>query len=342
MEAIAKSFIIQISTITASLSYCYLISSRIPKGIYRFISLIPILYIFTILPLNCSFVLPTAITFSFTTWLTNFKLIRFAFDLDHSPFNPSDSLVRFIIFTALPINSETMHPDHLIKSSPRIYQLKLWIQIVVLSVFIKIVLGYHDQVHQKLISFIYGWVLFLLIDIVTAITNMILFLTIGLELEPSSYHPYLATSLQNFWGRWNLLVTNTLRLTVYKPIVVTLPHRKWAPLVGILASFLVSGLMHELFVYQLSRAAPTWEMTLFFMLHGICVVVEMVVKRVVGGGRWRLPGFVGWLMTMVFVVVTGVWLFVPPFVKGRVDVKMLHEYKYVVNSIKSKYSQIYV
>ncbi|XP_076931938.1 long-chain-alcohol O-fatty-acyltransferase-like, partial [Bidens hawaiensis] len=327
-----NNFIIYISSITLSLSYCYNISSKIPKGIYRFISIIPILYLFTILPLHFATTFPTAVTFAFTTWLTNFKLIRFAFDLDHSPFHPSISLIHFITYTSLPIKTGVVSA-----SSPKRLRVQLVCQILVLAILVKILLTYGDIVHLRITSFIYGWILFLLIDVVAAVSNAILFVLTGLELEPSSDHPYLATSLQNFWARWNMLVTNTLRYTIYKPVVLLFCNYKWAPLAGVLSSFLVSGLMHELFVYQLSRAGPTWEMTLFFMIHGVCVVVEKVVKRV-NGGRWRVPKVVATVLTVGFVVVTGVLLFIPPFIKGRVDVKMLQEYKAFAGRIKSKLS----
>ncbi|KAJ0578783.1 putative long-chain-alcohol O-fatty-acyltransferase [Helianthus annuus] len=335
-STIANNLIIYISSITLSLSYCYFISSKLPKGLCRFISLIPILYLFTILPLLFSSVFPTAVAFSFTTWLTNFKLIRFAFDLDHSPFHPSYSLLKFITFTSLPIKSKTAHHNST-NSVPNRFRFKLGFELLIFSILVKIVLNYRTRVHQKLISFIYGWLLFLLIDIVAYISNALLFLLTGLELEPPSDHPYLATSLQNFWGRWNLLVTTTLRHTVYKPVLLAFCNYKWGPLAGVLVSFLVSGLMHEVFVYQLSRAAPTWEMTSFFMLHGVCVVVEMVVKRGLSGGRWRLPEVVAWLLTIGFVFVTGVLMFIPPFIRESVDEKMIREYKTLVESVKSKY-----
>lgn len=337
MVALGNNIIIYISSIMTCLSYCYYISSKLPKGKYRFISLVPIFYIFTILPLRCSSLSTTAVTFAFTTWLTNFKLIRFAFDLDQSPFHPSYSLLHFITFTSLPIKTRITNPT-LVKSS----RFKLGFQFVIFSILVQTVLNYKNHLHPKIISFIYGWLLFLLIDIIAAMVNTILLLLTGLELEPSSDQPYLATSLQSFWGKWNLLVTKTLRHTIYKPVHLAFPNRKWAPLAGILASFIVSGLMHELYVYHLSRAAPTWEMTSFFVLHGICVVVEMVVKRSLVHRQWRLPDFIAMFLTNAFVVVTGVWLFIPPFVKNHLDVKWLQEYTLVADFIKNKYSQIYV
>ncbi|KAK1406973.1 hypothetical protein QVD17_38583 [Tagetes erecta] len=380
MEAIAKSFIIYTSTTTASLTYCYYISSNIPKGIYRFISLIPIIFLFTILPLHCTFIFTTAITASFTTWLTNFKLIRFAFDLDHSPYHPSHSLIKFITLASLPIKWKPIHSTSIhspirggVTATPPSAQsavyskhkrpfglllkwpfgsnfqtffqttiwdwcgwrtpgLKLGFQALIFSVLVNIVQNYkHDfhNIHPNLLLVIYCGLLFLIIDIAAATINAMLFIVTGLELEPSSNQPYLATSLQNFWGRWNLMVTNTLRHTVYKPVRSVLSGYKWAPLAGVIASFIVSGLMHELFVYQLSREKPTWEMTWFFVIHGMCVVVEMIVKRCLDGGCLRLPVIVTRLLTMVFVAVTGMWLFFPPLIKRRVDVKILEEYTFL-------------
>ncbi|PWA54215.1 wax synthase domain-containing protein [Artemisia annua] len=333
MDAMINNFIIYISTIYASLTYCYYISSKIPKGKYRFISLVPVIIIFTLLPLSCTTVFTTAVSFCFTTWLTNFKLIRFAFDLDHSPYNPSDSLFKFILLTSLPIKSKSNHANSI---KTRIeFTLGLGFKIVVFATLLNIVVRYKPYLHKKVISTAYGWILMFMIDIVVALVNAVISPLTGLQLEPSSNHPYLATSLQNFWGRWNLMITNSLRHTVYKPIINVFPNRKWAPLVGILASFLVSGLMHEMLVCQMSRMAPMWYMTLFFMVHGVSVVVEMIIKRALDG-RWRLPELVGTVLTMGFLTVTGVTLFIPPFTRSHLDMKMLREYTWMAKCFGAK------
>ncbi|GJY07896.1 probable long-chain-alcohol O-fatty-acyltransferase 5 [Tanacetum coccineum] len=338
MESLIKNFIINTSIITTSLTYSYYIPSKLRKGIYRFISLIPILIIFTLLPLRCTAVFTTAVTFSFITWLTNFKLIRFAFDLDHSPYNPSYSLLKFIIITSLPVKSISNDPSSKQYAESRFSRnLGLGFKIVVFAIIVQIVLTYNGSIYPNIVSLMYGCLLYLIIDIVTAVINAIIRPLTGFELEPSSNHPYLATSLQNFWSRWNLMVTNTLRHTVYKPVTLVFNSYAWAPLVGVLVSFVVSGLMHELFVYVLAREAPTWEMTWFFVIHGVFVVVEMIVKRVVvDGGSWRLPGVVGRVGTVAFVAGTGVWLFMPPLVRRRLDVKIFEEYILVVKFIKDK------
>ncbi|KVH99165.1 probable long-chain-alcohol O-fatty-acyltransferase 5 [Cynara cardunculus var. scolymus] len=343
MEAVFKNSVFYISTLTASLSYCYFFSSKLSKGIFRFISLFPIFYLFAILPLRCSFLFPTAVSFSFTTWLTNFKLLRFAFDLDPSPFQPSDSLLRFITVASLPIKTKNSDSDRSasVKSSPERFLFKLGCRILIFSILASLVQNYRYQFHPKIVLVIYCVLLFLIIDIVAAVANSLVMLLTGFELEPSSNEPYFATSIQNFWGRWNLLVTNTLRHTIYKPVRLTFAGHYWAPHAGVIASFFVSGLMHELFVYQLSREKPTWEMTSFFMIHGICVVVEMIVKRHLAGRRWRLPQFVSTPLTVGFVAATGFWLFFPPLIRSGVDMKVLNEYESAVGFIKNKLISVY-
>ncbi|KAF8095264.1 hypothetical protein N665_0338s0019 [Sinapis alba] len=61
--------------------------------------------------------------------------------------------------------------------------------------------------------------------------------------------PYLATSLQDFWGRrWNLMVTAILRSSVFSPVRRICTHflnLGWATIIGVLATFIVSGVAHE-------------------------------------------------------------------------------------------------
>ncbi|KAL4566887.1 hypothetical protein LXL04_031013 [Taraxacum kok-saghyz] len=339
MDAIANNFIIYVLSVASSLCYCYFISSKIPKGIYRFISLIPIFYLFTILPLRCTFVFTTAVAFSFTSWLMNFKLIRFAFDLDDSPYHASDSLLHFITVAALPIKTKSLYSTSATTSPERSWY-ALGFQNLIFTILVSAVNNYRDRFHPKIVLVIYCGLLYLIIDIVSGVCAALIMLLTGLELEPSSNEPYLATSLQNFWVRWNLLVTKTLRNTVYKPVRLAFSGHNWAPHAGVLSSFFVSGIMHELFVYQLSREWPTWEMTSFFVIHGICVVVEMIVKKNLAGSRWRLPKFVGTVLTLGFVVATGLWLFFPPLIRTQVDLKVLREHASFVHFLKTKFHSL--
>ncbi|KMT12868.1 hypothetical protein BVRB_4g089600 [Beta vulgaris subsp. vulgaris] len=170
--------------------------------------------------------------------------------------------------------------------------------------------------------------MYLFIDIIFGVCDLLVGSTLGLELESSpSDEPYLSTSLQDFWGRrWNRMISDILRHTVYKPIkstfenVLGLKWASWAPVMGVMSAFVVSGLMHELIFFYVTRATPTWEVTWFFVLHGVCVVLEMIVKRCLGQ-KWKLHWAVSGPLTVGFVMVTGFWLFFPQIWRNQVDIK---------------------
>lgn len=91
-----------------------------------------------------------------------------------------------------------------------------------------------------------------------------------------------------------------------------------AMLVGFFASFLVSGLLHEIIFFYLTREAPTWEVTCFFVLHGVFTVVEVAVKRTGFVRRWRVIPVVSRILTVGFVFLTCGWLFFPQFKRSGV------------------------
>lgn len=174
------------------------------------------------------------------------------------------------------------------------------------------------------------------VELVLAVTAAPVRAILGLELEPQFNEPYLATSLQDFWGRrWNLMVTSILRPTVYHPVrrvSARVLGNRWALPPAILATFVVSGLMHEVIYYYLSRASPTWEVTWFFVLHGFCVVVEVAAKKALAGG-WRLHRMVSGPLTVGFVAVTGGWLFFPQVIRNGLDRKAIDEYSILLRLI---------
>ncbi|KAL3508428.1 hypothetical protein ACH5RR_027829 [Cinchona calisaya] len=180
---------------------------------------------------------------------------------------------------------------------------------------------------------------FLLVDILVAFSSFVVRTIVGLELEPPSDEPYVSSSLQDFWGkRWNLTVTNTLRHTVYKPVrsvFAVLLGNQLAKAPAMLAVFLVSGLMHELLFYYVTRANPSWEMTLFFVLHGFCVVFELGIKIALRG-KLELPWFVSGPLTVGFVILTSFWLFFPPLIKSGADALVLEEFRTFAELLKSR------
>ncbi|CAL9017910.1 unnamed protein product [Prunus brigantina] len=353
-----------------SLCYCYYIAAKIPKGIIRLISLLPIFYIFIILPLNLhSFHLCGPTTF-FLVWLGIFKLLLFSFNL--GPLSPTPpTLVQFISIACLPIKikqnppqkspqntdqnpltpQNNKNPSHQTTPKPKksvnpIDQtltnvpnksILLAIKALLLALVIR-TYEYRPHLHPYIILALYCCHMYLGIELVLALSAVPARAILGFELEPQFTEPYLSTSLQDFWGRrWNLMVTNILRPVAYDPvrrISMRILGPRWARFLAVMSTFAVSGLMHEAIYYYLTRVSPTWEVTWFFVLHGVCVAVEVEVKKT-AADRWRLHPVVSGPLTIVFLAVTGNWLFFPQLLRNGVDLKAIHEYGIMVDFVKA-------
>ncbi|XP_009361072.2 probable long-chain-alcohol O-fatty-acyltransferase 5 [Pyrus x bretschneideri] len=337
MEEEIKSLIKVCLSIFASLCYTYFIASKIPKGKLRLLSLLPIFYLFTTLPFSLSTALPAGVFAMFITWVGSFKLLLFSFG--HGPLSsdpPLNSLILFIFTACLPIKtSQQLFPN--LERTPKL-PLNLPTKILLFGILVALT-DYKKYLHPRILLGQYCCMLYLFVDVLVGVANATMRAVLGIELESPSNEPYLSTSLQDFWGRrWNLMITNTLRQTVHKPVrsaAETFLGTAWAPLPAVLATFLVSGLMHELIYFYMTRATPTWEVTWFFVLHGVCLVVEFGVKKALGG-RWRLHWVVSTPLTIVFVVATATWLFFPPLVRNGVDTRAIEECKELVEFVKQK------
>ena len=211
---------------------------------------------------------------------------------------------------------------------------------VVLLAILACLYDYSDHMHPKVLLILYCFHIYFLLEFILAIVATLARVLLGMELEPQFNEPYLSTSLQDFWGkRWNLMVTNILRITVYNPtrqaLVTRGINKKWAPLIAVFTTFVVSGFMHELIFYYLGRMSPTWEVTWFFLLHGLCLVVELVLKTMVFTGGWQLPWLISGPLAIGFVFVTSFWLFFPPFLRFKADVRAFEEYAVLGKFLKN-------
>ncbi|KAF5730510.1 long-chain-alcohol O-fatty-acyltransferase 5 [Tripterygium wilfordii] len=341
MDEELKNFIKVWTLAITSLCYCFYISAKLPSGLLRFLSLVPIFFFFSILPLNLSSFHLCGVTSLLLSWLANFKLLLFSFD--QGPLSlpsPPKLLSHFIPIACLPIRVKTNtnpSPQDLQKqvgSSLGVGGFVLLALKVVLLVLVFHSYNDRDNIDPYLLLGIYCCHVYLEAELVLALLAIPARTLLGFELERQFNEPYLATSLQDFWGnRWNLIVSGILRFTVYKTMR-GLIGKRWAPLSAVLVSFAVSGLMHELLYYHVTRVNPTWEVTWFFVLHGICTVVEMVVTDKWGG--WRLHPVISTPLTVAFVGVTGVWLFCPQLIRNGITDKAIREYSILVDFLAPK------
>ncbi|KAF7120691.1 hypothetical protein RHSIM_Rhsim13G0145900 [Rhododendron simsii] len=217
----------------------------------------------------------------FIAWLSNFKLLLLAFDKG-SLSDPTLSPPQFLAIGCFPIRKT--EPKNLRQESKRGYK-QVWnyaLKGLLLAAFVQI---YHfsEHIHPKVILVIYSFHLYILLELMLAAVAALVRATLGLQLEPQFNEPYLSTSLQDFWGnRWNMMVSCALRLTVYDPTLsawTRIVGRESASLPAVLATFMVSAVMHELMFYYLGRKRHNWEITWFSILHGVCLVVEIATRR---------------------------------------------------------------
>ncbi|XP_027183708.1 acyl-CoA--sterol O-acyltransferase 1-like [Coffea eugenioides] len=330
-------------SVYVSLCYCYLAGKIVPKGMPRFLAFLPIICLFVYLPLKLHTLHLGVTTAFFVAWLSNFKLLMFAFH--RGPLSdPSLSFPRFIALACLPIRirqkpppEETPQNGHPENTPPQKESSKKKSHRSVVSYATKGVLlasmiklyDYSDQINPLIIWILYCFHMYFALEIILAIVATMARVSLGAELEPTFNEPLFSSSLQDFWGRrWNLMVTRILRPSVYEPVhklAEKLLGRELASVPAVLGTFVVSALMHELIFYYMGRARPTGKLTGFFLLHGVCMVVEVAAKKALKS-RWRLPRFLSTALVVVFVMVTGLWLFLPEMLRNNADVRALKEY----------------
>ncbi|CAN6479204.1 unnamed protein product [Victoria cruziana] len=318
--------------VLASLLYVYAIVAKLPRGTPRLISVLPIAYLFLKLPWLLSSLFLRSLSAFFLIWLCNFRLALFCFDLGPLA-EHRDSLIRFLVFAPFPIKSKRRiaagstggHQPHLLRSSANL-------AIEALITLLCLLLYKHKEAlpHQIIVVFIYGLNLMVTVDGIFVLVAILARVCLRVELEPQFNRPFLSSSIRDFWGRrWNLVVSSTLRETVYQPILAVCAGvigRRWARNIAMAVAFLVSGLMHEVLMYYMTYQAPTWEWTAFFTLHGLIAAVEEWLEKALGAGpAARLPRALRIGATLVVLFSTATWLFFPPVSRYHIDLKVASE-----------------
>lgn len=318
-----------------SLCYCYFASKLVSTGFLRLLSFLPVIFLFLALPLYLHTIHLGGMTAFFIAWLCNFKLLMFCFGIGPLS-HPSLSLLHFLAIASLPIKIQDHTPSS--KTSKQFpkshinYAIKTLLVVLIVRAY-----DYIDFIHPNVVSFMYAFHIYFFLELALAGLAALARALLGLELEPQFNEPYLSTSLQDFWGtRWNLMVTRILRPTVYEPtltISAMILGRRLASLPAVFATFIASAIMHELIFYYLGRARPRWVVTLFFLLHGFCLVMEISIKKALGD-RLRLPEYVSRTLAVVFVLATGLWIFLPELLKCNADTRAFQEYAAVGRFVK--------
>ncbi|GLT98268.1 hypothetical protein SLE2022_157800 [Rubroshorea leprosula] len=131
--------------------------------------------------------------------------------------------------------------------------------------------------------------------------------------------------------------SDILRQTIYNPlrhIARRVIGDRWEFLPAVFVTFLISGLMHELIYYHLTHLHPTLESTVFFVMQGILVDVEMVMKKkkMMKGRNWQFVNMISRPLELGFRVVSSFWLM--PFFRDDMCERASSEYSLVVDFVK--------
>ena len=121
---------------------------------------------------------------------------------------------------------------------------------------------------------------------------------LGLRLPVNFDSPYRSLSVGEFWKRWHITLTSFLRECVYFPLGGS---RKGTVCTyrNIFAIYLISGFWH----------GAGWTFIVWGLLHGLGQVIE----RIWGPGRDKLPWWLRWGVTFLFVNVAWVFFRAPDF-----------------------------
>uniref|UniRef100_A0ACD5WQG1 Uncharacterized protein n=1 Tax=Avena sativa TaxID=4498 RepID=A0ACD5WQG1_AVESA len=316
MELLQDSIPMVSLAVAAAALYARASSSLLRPGLPRLVTLLPLFPFLAAAPLAfTSSAILRGISAFFLAWLFTFKLALLA--VGGGPLDPALPVLPFFFTALLPV--KLARPS---KAKP-VSLVSCAVKVAVIAAVVQLY-HFNARLHLYARLALYGvhtyCFLDLLLPVIAAAAG-----ALGMQAEPQFDRPYLASSLRDFWGRrWNLMVSAILRPSVYDPVRA----RSGSPAAAVLATFAVSGLMHEAMVYYLSlRWRSDGVMAAFFLLHGVCCVVEGWCARRWAARLWPAPPrAVATVLVGIFVMATSFWLFFPALLKDGVEEKLLEEW----------------
>ena len=111
---------------------------------------------------------------------------------------------------------------------------------------------------------------------------------LGYRFPVNFRHPYLASSMAEFWHRWHMTLSRWLRDYLY----ISLGGNRRGNLAtyrNLMITMTLGGLWH----------GAAWTFVLWGLLHGVALSVERMVGRVTS---FQLPKLFGWIATMTIVL----------------------------------------
>ncbi|KAL1804169.1 hypothetical protein ACET3Z_032816 [Daucus carota] len=292
------------------------------------------------------------------SWVANFKLLLLSFGTGPLS-DPSLPLSHFLTVASLPVIISQKNPtkeapkknsdvqsDEVAETPNSVVNtksnaLKPHSYYFMRAMYLPSILffyAYRESINPNILIYIYMMYVYTGLEFVLAMCAIFAQSLLGVELEQPFDQPLLSTSLADYWGkRWNLISTDILRLTIFRPIYRYISRKfnsKLAYSVAIMTTFFVSGLMHELLDYHIFRTVSNWGYTYFFLMHGLCVVIEgELINKF--GSRWHLPQVIAGPILILFVSSTFIWLVNGELMQNNMDAIVAKEYMAAIEFLMS-------
>lgn len=117
---------------------------------------------------------------------------------------------------------------------------------------------------------------------------------LGIDIPQNFNAPYISKSISEFWKRWHISLSNFITDYLYTPILRALGKATiTTSVIAVLIAMTIAGLWH----------GPAWTFVIFGALHGCALAINQVWRR----RKMKLPAWLGWLLTFVFVDVSFVF-----------------------------------
>jgi D-alanyl-lipoteichoic acid acyltransferase DltB (MBOAT superfamily) len=117
-------------------------------------------------------------------------------------------------------------------------------------------------------------------------------LLFNIRLPQNFNSPYKAVSIQDFWRRWHITLSNFLRDYIYIPLGGN-RRGELRTYINLMITFILGGLWH----------GAGWTFVFWGLLHGVALVIHRIWKKV----GIRLNTIVAWFITFNFINIT--WIF---------------------------------
>ena len=112
---------------------------------------------------------------------------------------------------------------------------------------------------------------------------------LGFRFPENFNHPYLASSIQDFWRRWHLSLSSWIRDYLYIPLGGN-RHGEWKACRNVLLTMAIAGLWH---------GGDSWNFLLWGLAHGVALMVARLWRRF---GLLAVPSWLSHVLTLIFVM----------------------------------------